>query len=47
MIACVAKDKLTLTRCEGHLMSASSVGLLAAMTLVNGSGKVHVTVYGR
>lgn len=36
----------TLTRCEGYLMSASSAGLLAAMTLVNGSGPVRIIVEG-
>lgn len=36
----------TLTSCEGYLMSATSAGLLAAMTLVNASGKVRVTVEG-
>lgn len=36
----------TLTSCSGYLMSASSAGLLAAMTLVNGSGPVRVIVEG-
>ena len=36
----------TLTSCSGYLMSASSAGLLAAMTLVNGNGPVRVIVEG-
>ena len=36
----------TLTSCSGYLMSATSAGLLAAMTLVDGAGKVIITVEG-
>lgn len=46
-IACVANNGWSLTGCSGHLMSSNSAGLLAAMTLVNGTGEVHVTVYGK
>lgn len=46
-IACIGDTTATLTGASGNLMSATSSGLLAAMTLVNGTGRVHVTVFGR
>lgn len=46
-IACIGDVAATLTGASGNLMSATSTGLLAAMTLVNGAGRVHVTVFGR
>lgn len=36
----------TLTSCQGRVMSATSAGLLAAMTLLNSSGRVYLRVYG-
>lgn len=45
-IACISSTPPSLTECSGALMSATSAGLLAAMTLVSGSGEVYVTVKG-
>lgn len=45
-IADVAYNSITTTGCSGNLMSATSAGLLAAMTLVSSSGEVQVLVIG-
>lgn len=46
-LVCIENNSITTTGCSGKLMSASSAGLLAAMTLLDGgSGKVYVTVIG-
>lgn len=46
-LADIKLDGVTTTQLDGHLMSASSAGLLAAMTLVGAdAGKLHITVTG-
>lgn len=45
-IACIGPTPPSLTQCSGALMSATSAGLLAAMTLISASGQVYVTVKG-
>lgn len=45
-IASIGPTPPSLTGCSGVMMSATSAGLLAAMTLLNASGEVYVTVKG-
>lgn len=40
------QNQPTKTGCSGKLLSSSSAGLLAAMTMVHGSGTVHVVAIG-
>ena len=45
-LICVDKGGLTTTACSGRMMSATSAGLLVAMTLVEAKGSLCLTVYG-
>ena len=46
-LADVKLNGVSTTKLDGHFMSASSAGLLAAMTLVNADvGKIHITITG-
>lgn len=44
--ASIAENQPTMTGCSGILLSSSSAGLLAAMTMVTGAGAVSVVAIG-